>query len=72
MLVIKNGRIQAHQALDDSDKTQQTVALKFFRLPENGLQQIQQIPFIKHIESKNELHLDWTRNRRATACQFIA
>lgn len=54
MLVIKNGRIQAHQALDDSDKTQQTVALKFFRLPENGLQQIQQIPFIKHIESKND------------------
>ncbi len=54
MLVIKDGRIQAHQALHDDNAAQQTVSLKFFRLPENGLTHIQQIDLVQHIEQKDD------------------
>lgn len=54
MLVIKNGRIQAHQALHDDNPNQQTVLLKFFRLPENGLQKLQEIDLIDEIQEKDD------------------
>lgn len=53
MLVIKDGRIQAHQMLHDEHATQQTVLLQFFRLPENGLAQIQALDGVQDAQLKD-------------------
>ncbi|ULJ59299.1 ABC transporter ATP-binding protein [Wielerella bovis] len=53
MLVIRDGRIQAHQALHDDNPNQQTVLLRFFRLPENGLAQIQAIDWVQNVQEKD-------------------
>lgn len=48
MLVIKDGRIQAHQALHDTQTTtQQNIILRLHHAPENALAQLQSLPNVQ-------------------------
>lgn len=52
MLVIKEGKIQTYQALND-EKSYQTLSLEFFRLPEDGIKLIESIHFVQNVTVKS-------------------
>lgn len=54
MLVIKQGKIQAYQALHDTQTITQTVSLKFAQLSHQDKQHIQQINFVQQIKWQSD------------------